>query len=127
MDAELKRILLVENDIVTSNLISRNLRDLYDVTVASNADEALMLVNEQKFDGFLMDIHLGRGMSGVKLTQLIKEIPGYEKTPFIAVTAFAMREEREEFLANGLTHYISKPFKRQELIDLLDSIFGKTG
>jgi CheY-like chemotaxis protein len=58
-------------------------------------------------------------MSGLEAARKIKKIPGYENTPIIAVTALAMRGDREKFLSEGCTHYISKPFKKEDLINTI--------
>ena len=47
----------------------------------------------------------------------------YKKIPFIAITAFTMIGDKENFLSLGFDHYLSKPFKREELISLLFHIF----
>jgi len=77
------------------------------------------------FDAILMDINLGKGMDGVELSQLIKKQPGYANVPIVAVTAFARDDDRTEFLSKGMSHYISKPFKQNELLDLLNNVFAE--
>ena len=47
---------------------------------------------------------------------------GYKSTPIVAITAFAMGKDREEFLSKGMTHYLSKPFVKNQLLNLLASI-----
>ena len=70
-----------------------------------------------------MDINLGKGMSDVELTKLIRETNAYKNTPIIAVTAFAMFGDKEVFLKAGCSHYISKPFSRNKIIQLLKTVF----
>lgn len=57
-----------------------------------------------------MDIALPGGMNGIQVTEILKKIKNNNSKPFIAITAYALPGDREYFLANGLTHYISKPF-----------------
>ena len=64
-------------------------------------------------------------MEGIELTRIIRKIEMYKKTPIVAVTAYASDEDRKKFLSKGMSHYISKPFMKQELINLLDSIFSE--
>ncbi len=118
------KLLYIEDDEDTIDVISLMMRDYFNLDTANNAEAALSKVNTQNYDAILMDVNLGRGIDGIQLTQIIHELPGYENKPIIAVTAFAMEGDREEFFAKGLTHYISKPFTRQELLKLLNSIFN---
>lgn len=124
---ELRKILLVENDKINANLIRLYLRNLYDVTLAVNGNEALELTSKNKYDAILMDINLGESINGVEVTKIIRKKPDYKNTPIIAVTAFAMKGDKEEFFEAGLNYYIAKPFYKSKLIGLLDSIFNPKG
>jgi len=97
----------------------------YDIVTKDSADESLQIVNETKFDAILMDINLGNGLNGIEVSQLIKKEPGYQNIPIIAVTAFASDDDKTEFLSKGMTHYISKPFRQNELLDLLNNVFAE--
>jgi CheY-like chemotaxis protein len=72
-----------------------------------------------------MDINLRRGMDGIELTGLIRKMENYKSIPIIAVTAFAMGKEKEEFLKKGMTHYLSKPFVKNQLLHLLNKAIDK--
>jgi CheY-like chemotaxis protein/anti-sigma regulatory factor (Ser/Thr protein kinase) len=124
---ELRKILLVENDKINANLIRLYLRNLYEVTLAVNGNEALELTSKNKYDAILMDINLGESINGVEVTKILRKIPDYKNTPIIAVTAFAMKGDKEEFFEAGLDYYIAKPFYKSKLIGLLDSIFNQKG
>jgi CheY-like chemotaxis protein len=86
--------------------------------------EALEKINGAEFDIILMDINLGGGMNGIELTRQIKNDKRYEQTPIIALTAYAMAGDKENFLAAGCTHYISKPFDKKTLIGLINKILN---
>ena len=88
-----------------------------------NADDAIELVKHKKFDVILMDINLKSGIDGKQATQEIRKIHGYESMPIIACTAYTMVGDKEEFLEAGCSHYISKPFSREELLLLMHEIF----
>jgi len=49
-------------------------------------------------------------------------LKNYEKTPIVALTAFVLEGDREEFFAAGCTHYLGKPFGRKQLLDLIQNI-----
>ncbi len=119
-----KRILYVEDDDTSIAVVTIPLSKHYSIDVAKNAEIALAKVKEQSFDAILMDINLGRGMNGEELTQVIRRLPGYEKIPIIAVTAYASEEDKKEFLSKGMSHYISKPFFIQDLVKLVGSVFS---
>ncbi|MBI5324312.1 MAG: response regulator [Ignavibacteriae bacterium] len=115
-------ILSVEDDFASRSLIKRILKDIYNVELATTGMEALEMVRNRHYEVILMDINLGRGMSGLDVAQEIKKIPDYKNTPIIALTAYAMAGDKERFLANGCTHYLSKPFKAEELVGLLKNL-----
>jgi len=99
--------------------------NIYKVDSAKDSEEALDLIKKEKYDAILMDINLRRGMDGLELTNLIKKFPNYKNTPIIAVTAFAMGQEKEEFLSKGMTHYLAKPFIKQQLYQVLKEAIKK--
>lgn len=119
------QILYVEDDPAAIDVVSLMLRGIYSLDFARNADEALEKVKAKKYDAILMDINLRRGLDGIQLTQIIREMPEYKETPIIALTAYAMEREKQEFLSKGLSHYLSKPFRKNDLLLLLQNIFTK--
>jgi len=119
-----KKILYVEDDRDAQNVVYKTLSNNYTIEIANNTDEALAKVKSQKYDAFLIDINLGKNMDGVQLMKMIREMPEYKKTPMMAITAYAADNDREEFLAKGFTHYISKPFALKELKELVREMIG---
>jgi CheY-like chemotaxis protein len=110
-----KRILIVEDDEISKDVMILFLKGLYSVDAVSSAKEAIEIVDKNQYSLILMDINLGRGMTGIDLTKLIKQKPNFENVPIVAITAFAMRGDKEEFMASGFDHYLAKPFTREEL------------
>ncbi len=119
------KILYVEDDEISVKYVSTITKSLYTIDSAKDSDEALNRIKQNKYDAILMDINLHRGMDGLELTKVIRKIDGYKSTPIVAITAFAMGHEKEEFLAKGMTHYLSKPFVKNQLLSLLESIVDK--
>jgi CheY-like chemotaxis protein len=72
----------------------------------------------------LMDIGLP-GIDGIETARRIKDKPEYHKTPIIAVTAFAMKGDRERFLERGFDHYLSKPINVTAFINLMKDVLKK--
>ncbi|MCK9209904.1 MAG: PAS domain S-box protein [Ignavibacteriaceae bacterium] len=113
--------LCVEDDFANRNIIKFFLKNICTVEMAEDAEAALQLTAEKKYDLVLMDINLGGEMNGMEVVQEILKIPQYVNTPLIAVTAYATERDKADFLKGGCTHYISKPFQQQEIIDLVTS------
>ena len=66
-----------------------------------------------------MDINLGLGMNGLETAREIKKLPSNNDIPIVAVRGYALAGEKEKILENGFTDYISKPFTREQLLDVL--------
>jgi PAS domain S-box-containing protein len=115
-------LLVVDNDESSRDIIKLFLKDFCEMEFADSGEKAFRLVNDKKFHIILMDINLGKGMSGVETTKEIKKIESYKNVPIVAITGFAMRGDKEEFIQAGCTHYLSKPFSRTKLIKLLSEI-----
>lgn len=114
--------LYVEDDPVAFSVITHMLKGICRLELAKNSKQALKMTAEKQYDLILMDINLGSGLDGIQTTALLRQMESYKKTPIAAVTAFAMVGDRDEFLANGCTHYISKPFGKKEICDLVRQI-----
>lgn len=112
------KILLVEDykhsQIIVTRLLKKN--DFESIVVVENGQEALEQVTKQKYDLILMDMQMPV-MNGFEATQKIREIDDYKDTPIIALTAFAMKGDREKCLDAGATDYIPKPIDSQEFIN----------
>ncbi|MDT3695847.1 MAG: ATP-binding protein [Ignavibacterium sp.] len=120
-----KKILIVEDDLTSREVINLFLKNLYKVIFAEDGVKAIEIAEKEKFDLILMDINLGTGITGIEVMERIRKIAGYEKTPMIAATAFAMLGDREKFLSIGFNHYISKPYIKAQLTKLLSEALKK--
>ena len=118
-----KSILVVEDDSISRAFLSNCLSKICKYKCVDSGAEAIKSATEDIYDLIFMDINLGNGIDGVTATQAIRKINGYDKTVIVAMTAFAEEEARREFLAKGCTHYLAKPFLKNDLIALIDNIF----
>ena len=93
----------------------------HTVLWAADAETGLTLAREQQPALILMDIQLP-GMDGLAATQLLKQDPDTAHIPVIALTAMAMKEDREKTRLAGCDAYIIKPLRYKELYQLIDSL-----
>ena len=111
------KILLVEDykhsQIIVTRLLKKN--DFDSIVVVENGQEALDAVRQQRYDLILMDMQMPV-MNGFEATRRIRELEDYKDTPIVALTAFAMKGDREKCLDAGATDYIPKPIDSQEFI-----------
>jgi PAS domain S-box-containing protein len=118
----LPQVLYVEDDEIAIHIVSKMLESYCEIDNAGNSETALHMAQAKRYDAIFMDINLGKGLDGVKTTQLLKEMEIYKDTPIVAITAYAMVGDKEEFLNAGCTHYISKPFTKSELLAVMRNV-----
>jgi PAS domain S-box-containing protein len=115
-------IMYVDDDSTTRSVIKRFLNNYCVIDEASNGEDAVKYATMKKYDLIFMDINLGRGMSGLTAAVKIKELHDYKNTPIIAVTAYALAGDKEKFTEHGCTHYLAKPFIKEQIISLINNI-----
>jgi signal transduction histidine kinase/ActR/RegA family two-component response regulator len=121
------RLLLVEDTEVISSLMNEYLRYKgYQVFMAKNGMEGFLLAKKENPDLILMDVMMPV-MDGMEATKLIREVDHLKNTPIIALTALAMPGDRERCFAAGMTDYLSKPIRIQELADMIDKHLTSKG
>lgn len=120
-----KQVLLVEDDPINIQTISAFIGNLVQLTAINNAEDAIEAAKNNYFDLILMDIGLNGDKGGLDVVRDIRLMPQYHSTPIVAVTAFALDSDRDRMLTSGCTHYLAKPFPRQQLIDLIEEIFSE--
>jgi len=110
-----KRILIVEDNPVHTRLIEMTLRGKnYTLLKATNGEEALDIAIRERPDLILIDLNLPK-MTGFEVARKLRENPVFSHTPIIAVTAYAMRGDREKSIESGCDAYLSKPIDTREL------------
>jgi CheY-like chemotaxis protein len=123
------RILLAEDNLVNQRLAVRLLEKRgHTVSVAGNGHEALAALEQQSFDAVLMDVQMPE-MDGLEATTAIRaqERNTGRHVPIVAMTARAMKGDREDCLAAGMDSYVSKPLQAAELFDTLEQLAGGQG
>src|SRR5262249_11635472 len=97
----------------------------HHVVVANNGREAVEQLDQESFDLVLMDVQMPE-MDGYQATAVIREREARHggHLPIVAMTAHAMKGDREECLAAGMDSYVSKPIRMRELERVIDEIVG---
>ncbi len=115
-------VLLVEDNAINQKLTMKLLESCgHQVYVAENGQLALDALARQRFDVILMDMMMPV-MDGIEATQRFRAGEAAPRTPIIAMTANAMRGDRERCLEAGMDGYMSKPIKSVELRKLLQQL-----
>lgn len=121
------RILVCEDDEDNRWVIQELLTNMgYDLKLVEDADDAITQLENYVFDVVLMDVRLP-GMSGIELTKKIRSgaiNPDRTNQYIIAVTAFAMNEDRDNCLGAGMNDYLSKPIEISLLKDVLKTAYA---
>ncbi|MFW5955206.1 MAG: PAS domain S-box protein [Rhodothermales bacterium] len=123
-DGRLKRILVVDDSIDARNVLCHMLRNQFEVVEAADVGEALKAARGGHFDAFLIDINLSDVHTGLDLLEALRELPGYQDTPALACTAYALPGDKERFLAAGFDSYVAKPFRKVELLGAVKKVLA---
>jgi len=120
------RVLLAEDNPINQRVAVRMLEKRgHRVTVANNGRDAVVAYTQERFDVVLMDVQMP-GMDGFEATAEIRarERASGEHVPIVAMTAHAMKGDRERCLAAGMDDYVSKPIQAKEVFALLERFAG---
>jgi PAS domain S-box-containing protein len=114
-------ILLAEDKLVNQKVISMLLKSMgHTVQIAQNGKEAISLFKKDTFDLILMDIQMPV-MDGIMATKMLKrhckKLP-----PIVGLSASAFEGDREQYMAQGMDDYLTKPFKTSDFITLIDQL-----
>ena len=121
------RILLAEDNAVNRVLAVRLLEKRgHTVAIACDGNEAVMAAQKEDFDVILMDIQMPE-VNGFEATAAIREREASTErhVPIVALTAYAMKEDRERCLSAGMDAYITKPIRPNELFAAIESVMAK--
>ena len=120
------RILIAEDNPVNQLLMVRLLeRRGYQVVVAGNGRAALTAISQQTFDLALMDVQMPE-LDGLEATRLLRESErsSGKCLPVIAMTAHAMQGDRDKCINAGMTAYVAKPIRPDELFKAMDQVLA---
>ncbi|MDO8568525.1 MAG: response regulator [Dehalococcoidales bacterium] len=109
-----EKILIVEDSPQNLRLLAMTLRaKSYTLLTAADGEEALATAVREHPDLIIMDMQLPK-KNGFEVTRRLRQIPGFSKVTIIALTAYAMKGDREKCLEAGCDTYVSKPINTRE-------------
>ena len=118
------RILIVDDTEINLRLMEAVLKPVgYEILKAALGEESVRRVEEEEIDIILMDISLP-DISGTEAMTKIRKTK-YGNKPIIAVTAHAMRGDKEKFEAAGFDGYISKPIEIQHTLKIVEELLNR--
>jgi CheY-like chemotaxis protein len=120
-DSNAKTILVAEDEDSNYELVKIVLQKRYKLLRAHNGIEAVNINEDEKPDLVLMDIRMP-GMNGLDATRIIKEV---SQTPVIALSAYAYEENIRNALEAGCDEFMAKPFKVENLIEVVKKYLGE--
>lgn len=113
------RILIVEDNEINQQVAFEMLSKIgLNVVIANNGYEALKMVENEAFNGILMDLQMP-GMDGYQTASLILENPGCKDIPIIAMSAAVMEEDKRKCLSVGMVDHVAKPMMPETLAETL--------
>ncbi len=119
---DLKLVLVAEDEDSNFELVKIVLSKRYRLIRAKNGIEAVTLTEDEKPDLVLMDIRMPE-MGGLDATRIIKEV--HQDTPVIALSAFAFDENIREAKAAGCDDFLAKPFRVEDLLDIVEKYISE--
>jgi len=116
-EAEQCRILIVDDNRVNRKVVYHMLEQYkFQLDEAENGKEAIQMVSQNKYDMIFMD-HMMPELDGIATTRILRNDhkDRIEGTPIVALTANALVGAKEDYLRNGFEDFLSKPFERRQL------------
>ena len=114
-----EKILIVEDNPLNMRLLEMVLRaKSYTLFKATNGEEALDMAMREQPDLIIMDIQLPK-VNGLEVTRKLRNNPVFSYTPIIAITAYAMKGDKERVIESGCDAYLSKPINTRELPEMV--------
>jgi len=120
-----KKVYLIEDNEKNMKLFIAILKTMPDIEIFTEmeGDKGLDLIKSGDPDLIILDIQLPK-ISGIEICKELRTIDKFKKTPIIAVTAFAMKGDKDRILVGGFNQYISKPIKVSEFREVINKVLS---
>jgi len=122
-----RRILLVDDEPINREVAQMQLEDVeLRADMAEDGEEAVAMARETRYAAIFMDMQMPK-LNGVEATQQIRQLPGYQDIPIIAMTANAFDDDRKACFDAGMNDFITKPVVPEKLYETLLAWLAKAG
>ncbi len=118
----MRKMLIVEDDDLSQNLMRRVFRSDFDVSICDSSEEYYEKFSHRIFDIIIMDVSIKGTKNGLELTKEIKSVPSYSGTPIICLTAHAQTSMRRTAIESGSDYFITKPITNKILKETVRSL-----
>ncbi|MEB3182461.1 MAG: response regulator [Nostocaceae cyanobacterium] len=112
-------VLSVDDSPIVQAMIQRSLSDRYHLLLASNATDALQLINTKTVELLLLDVTMP-DIDGLEFCRIVRSIPKFKHLPIIMLTARDKFSDRLRGQIAGATHYLIKPVEPQKLLEMVE-------
>ncbi|WP_208349292.1 response regulator [Pseudaestuariivita rosea] len=123
------RLLLADDNLTNQAIVKAMLKNMnFDIMTAQNGHEAIDIFEKEQPDLILMDISMPE-LDGLSATKHIRQIEAQNErqpVPIIALTANVLEEDQKRCLDAGMNHYLSKPLRKEQLIEVIDNFVSPT-
>lgn len=120
----MKKILAVDDSASMRQMVGFTLKTAgFDVTEASNGDEALQVAQQGQYDLVISDVNMPV-MDGITLIRNLRDLPAYKFTPLLMLTTESGGDRKQEGRAAGATGWIVKPFNPDQLLATVRKVLG---
>ncbi len=120
-----KKVLVVEDNPQNMTVILMTLKPQgHTLLEAADGEAALRVVESEKPDLVLLDIQLP-DMDGIEVIRRLRQMPEFGSNPIVAVTAYAMKGDKEKAIEAGCDAYVAKPFSIYELRRVVDEMLSQ--
>lgn len=115
--------LYIEDQLDSQILFKVQMKDMKSIKFAQSFEDAIPLLESEKFDFIVLDINLQGEYNGLDALKIIRTMDRLEEIPILAVTAYVLPGDKEKFIATGFTDFVSKPIFRNKMVEVLSKIF----
>ena len=118
----MKKMLIVEDDDISRNLLKRIFKNDFEIDVCESADAYYEKHSGTNFDIIIMDISLKGSRNGLELIKEIKGAKSYTGTPILCLTAHAQTKTRQTAIESGTDLFLTKPVQNSVLKEAVESL-----
>jgi CheY-like chemotaxis protein len=123
-DKQRPLVLSVDDSLIVQTTIKRSLSDRYQVLLASNAIDALKIINTNPIRLLLLDVTMPE-IDGLEFCRTVRSIPKFKNLPIIMLTARDKFSDKLRGQIAGATHYLTKPVEAKQLLEIVDKCVEK--